>query len=81
MENIVDILREVRKVAHNVSVANNETRAGWRPAAYLSTLADRVERAYSHALAIMAEAWAVDRRDWNERRGEWEPRRNNNGNG
>ena len=50
-ETIADIVSEVRRVAYNVAVADANTLNGWRPAAFLSMLADRIEAVHERELA------------------------------
>ena len=50
-ETITDIVAEVRRVAYNVAVADANTLNGWRPAAFLSMLADRIEAVHERELA------------------------------
>ena len=50
-ETIEDIVAEIRRVAHNVAVADANTINGWRPAAFLSMLADRIEAAHKRETA------------------------------
>ena len=50
-ETIADIVSEVRRVAYNVAVADANTLNGWRPAAFLSMLADRIESAHKREMA------------------------------
>lgn len=50
-ETIADIVAEVRRVAHNVAVADANTLNGWRPASFLSMLADLIEAAHERELA------------------------------
>lgn len=50
-ETIADIVSEVRRVVYNVAVADANTLNGWRPAAFLSMLADRIEAVHERELA------------------------------
>ena len=50
-ETVADIVSEVRRVAHNVAVADANTLNGWRPALCLSMLSDRIEAAYEREKA------------------------------
>ena len=50
-ETIADIVSEVRRVAYNVAVADANTLNGWRPATFLSMLADRIEAVHERELA------------------------------
>ena len=50
-ETIADIVAEVRRVAHNVAVADANTLNGWRPALCLSMLSDRIEAAHEREIS------------------------------
>ena len=55
-ETIADVVSEVRRVAHNVAVADANTLNSWRPAAFLSMIADRIEAAAKREREAGAEA-------------------------
>lgn len=49
-EKVAEIGVEVRRVAHNVSCADEKTLKSWRPAAYLAKLADRIVAAHNREI-------------------------------
>lgn len=54
-ETVEDIVREILKVAHNVAISNKETLSQWRPAAFLRSVADRIEAAYKREVEKLRE--------------------------
>lgn len=59
-ETVSSIIAEMRKVAHNVAIANKETLSQWRPAAFLSRVADRLLAAYKHERSDFIATRRVD---------------------
>lgn len=59
-ETMADVVNCIRQVAHNAAIANKETREHWRPAAFLATVADRIEAA--HKLEVEETAQDAGRR-------------------
>lgn len=56
METVNDIIKEMREVAHNISVANERTLFLFRPVAALHSIADRLGAAHKREIKSIVDA-------------------------
>lgn len=62
METVEDIIKEIRQIAHNISVADEKTLSMFRPVAALARISNRIDAAYKRDMQSMVEAGERDMR-------------------